>query len=92
MCAIPTNENRTVRGCEEVLDGDYSDVEKVVLVMVNLSTHGLSRLNEAFALPEAWRLTDRMAEGTQHFGSHYRLAVPDRGSSGQAGAVLHEDW
>ena len=55
----------------EVLDTCYSDVEKVVLVMDNLNTHGLSSLYEAFGPAEARRLAERLE-------IHY---TPEHGSS-----------
>ena len=43
-----------------LLDGQYPDVEKVVLVMDNLNTHGLGSLYAAFAPREAHRLAQRL--------------------------------
>jgi hypothetical protein len=43
-----------------VLDTQYSDVEKVVLVMDNLNTHVISSLYEAFPPAEAFRLAQRL--------------------------------
>lgn len=43
-----------------LLDEQYPDVEKVVLVMDNLNTHTLSSLYEAFLPDEAFRLAQRL--------------------------------
>jgi len=43
-----------------VLDNQYSDAEKVVLVMDNLNTHAISSLYEAFPPEEAFRLAQRL--------------------------------
>jgi len=43
-----------------VLDNQYSDAVKVVLVMDNLNTHVVSSLYEAFSPEEAFRLAQRL--------------------------------
>ena len=43
-----------------VLDNQYPDAEKVVLVMDNLNTHVISSLYEAFPPEEAFRLAQRL--------------------------------
>jgi len=43
-----------------LLDEQYTDVEKVVLVMDNLNTHVISSLYEAFPPEEAFRLAQRL--------------------------------
>jgi hypothetical protein len=43
-----------------VLDTQYPDVEKVVLVMDNLNTHVISSLYETFPPEEAFRLSKRL--------------------------------
>ena len=43
-----------------LLDEQYPDVEKVVLVMDNLNTHTISSLYEAFPPEEAFRLAQRL--------------------------------
>lgn len=43
-----------------LLEEQYPDVEKVVLVMDNLNTHNLSSLYEAFSPEEAFRLAQRL--------------------------------
>jgi len=43
-----------------LLDEQYPDVEKVVLVMDNLNTHTISSLYEAFPPAEAFRLVQRL--------------------------------
>ena len=61
-----------VRG---VLDTCYSDAEKVVLVMDNLNTHGLSSLYEAFGPVEARRLAERLEiHYTPEHGSWLNMA------------------
>jgi len=44
----------------ELLDVDYPDVVKVILVCDNLNTHGIASLYEAFEPAEAWRLAQRL--------------------------------
>ena len=64
-CVVLTRDRRTkvdwVECVRESLDERYSNVEKVVLVMDNLNTHGLSSLYEAFAPAEARRLSLRLS-------------------------------
>ena len=83
----------------EVLDTCYSEVEKVVLVMDNLNTHGLSSLYEAFDPAEARRLAERLEiHYTPEHGSWLNMAeieqsvmarqalsrrIPDRGAMKQ---------
>ena len=43
-----------------VLDSQYPDAEKVVLVMDNLNTHGISSFYETFPPEEAFRLAQRL--------------------------------
>jgi len=43
-----------------LLDEEYPDVEKVVLVMDNLNTHSISSLYETFPPEEAFRLAQRL--------------------------------
>jgi len=43
-----------------VLDNQYPDAEKVVVVMDNLNTHNISSLYEAFTPEEAFRLAQRL--------------------------------
>ncbi len=45
---------------KELLDADYPDAEKVVLVMDNLNTHKPASLYEAFEPAEARRLLERL--------------------------------
>ena len=45
---------------KRMLDEDYPDAEKVVLVMDNLNTHNTSSLYEAFLPEEAFRLAQRL--------------------------------
>jgi len=44
----------------ELLDVDYPDAEKVILVCDNLNTHTMGALYEAFEPAEAWRLAQRL--------------------------------
>jgi hypothetical protein len=48
------------RNVKWVLDNQYPEAEKVVLVMDNLNTHVISSLYEAFAPEEAFRLAQRL--------------------------------
>jgi hypothetical protein len=45
---------------KEVVDDDYPDAEKIVLVMDNLNTHAGSSLYETFAPVEAKRILDKL--------------------------------
>ena len=45
---------------KQLLDEDYPEAEKVVLVCDNLSTHSISSLYATFAPEEAWRLRNRL--------------------------------
>ena len=45
---------------QEVVDVQYPQADKMVLVMDNLNTHKLASLYEAFAPPEARRLMERL--------------------------------
>lgn len=45
---------------KELVDEDYPDVEKIVLVMDNLNTHAGSSLYETFTPKEAKRILDRL--------------------------------
>jgi hypothetical protein len=45
---------------KELVDVDYADAEKIVLVMDNLNTHNGSSLYEAFKPDEAKRILDRL--------------------------------
>ncbi len=44
----------------ELLDVDYPDAAKVILVCDNLNTHTMGALYEAFEPAEAWRLVNRL--------------------------------
>lgn len=76
---VLTRERRTkidwAECVREVLDTCYSEAEKVVLVMDNLNTHGLSSLYEAFAPAEARRIADRLEiHYTPEHGSWLNMA------------------
>jgi hypothetical protein len=45
---------------KDLLDNKYPDVDKVILVMDNLNTHGIASLYEAFIPEEAFRLASRL--------------------------------
>ena len=45
---------------KELLDKDYSEVEKVILICDNLNTHTIASLYEAFEPKEARRLAERL--------------------------------
>jgi hypothetical protein len=63
----------------ELLNEHYPNVEKVVLVMDNLNTHGLSSLYEAFAPEEARRLAERLEmHYTPEHGSWLNMAEPEQ--------------
>ena len=100
---VLTRERRTkidwAECVRKVLDTCYSSAQKVVLVMDNLNTHGLSSLYEAFGPAEARRLAERleihytpehgswlnMAEIEQSVMSRQALSrrIPDRGTMKQ---------
>lgn len=59
----------------EVLEKHYPDAERVVLVMDNLNTHGVSSLYEAFAPAEAFWLAERLEiHYTPEHGSWLNMA------------------
>ena len=45
---------------KRLVDEDYADTERIVLVMDNLNTHKLSSLYEAFEPAEARRIAERL--------------------------------
>jgi len=58
-----------------MLTVDYPDVEKVVLVMDNLNTHGIASLYEAFEPAEALALAQRLEiHHTPKHGSWLNIA------------------
>jgi hypothetical protein len=58
-----------------LLDDQYPDAEKVVLVQDNLNTHNLSSLYEAFPAEEAFRLAQRLEMNyTPKHGSRLNIA------------------
>ena len=60
---------------KELLTVDYPDVEKVVLVMDNLNTHGIASLYEAFEPAEALALAQRLdIHHTPKHGSWLNIA------------------
>jgi len=56
----PTYSDRFCALCKGLLDGPYSEAEKVLLVMGNLNTHSTGSLNEAFVPEEAAWLASRL--------------------------------
>jgi hypothetical protein len=59
----------------ELVDEQYPEAEKIVLVMDNLNTHKLSSLYEAFAPEEARRLIERLeVHHTPKHGSWLNMA------------------
>jgi hypothetical protein len=59
--ALPRRTKKDWAACVKwVLDTQYPDAEKVVLVMDNLNTHVISSLYEAFPPEEALRLAKRL--------------------------------
>ena len=60
---------------KQMLTVDYPDVDKVVLVMNNLNTHGIASLYEAFEPAEAFALAQRMEiHHTPKHGSWLNIA------------------
>jgi len=60
---------------KQMLTVDYPDVEKVVLVMDNLNTHGIASLYEAFEPAEAFALAQRLEiHHTPKHGSWLNIA------------------
>ena len=61
---VTVTERRTQKDwahrVREMLEQDYPDADKVVLVMDNLNTHGIGSLYEAFPAPEARKLAERL--------------------------------
>ena len=48
------------RVVRQLVDVDYPDKDRIVLVMDNLNTHRLSSLYEALEPAEAWRIAERL--------------------------------
>jgi len=76
---VAVTERRTrvdwANNTREMLDIRYSDVEKVVLVMDNLNTHGIASLYQAFTPEEALRLAKRLEiHHTPKHGSWLNIA------------------
>jgi len=63
-CRVRVTERKTkvdwAHAIREMVDVDYPQAEKIVLVMDNLNTHSPSSLYEAFAPEEARRILDRL--------------------------------
>jgi hypothetical protein len=76
---VMTRERRTkvdwAYCMKRLLEKHYPDVDKVILVMDNLNTHGLSSFYEAFAPKEACRLAQRLEiHYTPEHGSWLNMA------------------
>ncbi len=73
-----TDHRRRIEWAEFVrslVDGEYRDAEKVVLVMDQLNTHTAASLYEAFAPEEAKRIADRLEiHHTPKHGSWLNMA------------------
>lgn len=66
----------------EVIDKQYPQAEKIVVVMDNLNTHKPASLYEAFAPAEARRLLERLEmHYTPKHGSWLNMAETELGSS-----------
>lgn len=44
----------------DLVDGQYAECEKIVVIMDNLNTHGIGSLYEAFSADEAYRIAQRL--------------------------------
>ena len=63
------------RGVEHLLNVEYPDAEKVVLVMDNLNTHSVASLYEAYAPEKAYALASRLEiHHTPRHGSWLNIA------------------
>ena len=63
----------------ELVDAQYPQAEKIVLVMDNLNTHTLASLSEAVTPPEARRLMERLElHHTPKHGSWVNMAETER--------------
>ena len=76
---VITRERRTkidwAHCMRQLLKGHYPEAEKVVLVMGNLNTHGLSSFHEAFPPEEAHQLAQRLEiHYTPEHGSWLNMA------------------
>ena len=81
---VEIRERRTKVDCAHVMkrlvDEDYADRERIVLVMDNLNTHRLSSLYEAFAPSEARRIAERLEiHYTPKHGSWLNMAEVEIG-------------
>ena len=60
---------------KKLVDGDYPDAERIVLVMDNLNTHNTASLYETFEPEEARRIRDRLEiHHTPKHGSWLNMA------------------
>ena len=81
---VEVRERRTKVDCAHVVkrlvDEDYADKERIILVMDNLNTHKLSSLYEAFEPAEARRLAQRLEmHHTPKHGSWLNMAEIELG-------------
>ena len=62
-CRVEVRERRAkvdwAQVIKRLVDEDYADTDRIVLVMDNLNTHKLSSLYEAFEPAEARRIAER---------------------------------
>lgn len=87
---VKVTERRTAIDCaqviQELVDVQYPQAEKIVLVMDNLNTHTPAALYEAFAPAEARRLRERLEiHYTPKHGSWFNMAETER-------SVLATQW
>ena len=69
---------------KRLVDEDYADRERIVLVMDNLNTHKLSSLYEAFEPSEARRIAERLEiHYTPKHGSWLNIGDRDRSAARQ---------
>ena len=62
--AHPHPHSKWAHGLEHLLNVEYPDAEKVVLVMDNLNTHSIASLYEAFPPEKAYALASRLEYST----------------------------
>ena len=76
---VTTSEPR-LTGLRQLVDVDYPDKDRIVLVMDNLNTHRLSSLYEAFEPAEARRIAEKLEiHYTPKHGSWLNMAEIELG-------------
>ena len=88
-CRVEVTDRRTkadwARVVKELVDMDYADKDRVVLVMDNLNTHHPASLYEAFEPAEARRISQRLEiHYTPKHGSWLNMAEIEIGGAGAA--------